>query len=408
MDALDAMDVVTTAALAGAGLENARGKTRKDETGWKNEKARYLRHVGNEIERQAMQYPDIKADEDKDKAQLREAEGDDDNTGAEQFDIATQSGGSPEKSSPGKDEQMQIQVHDVHGGDLGMRSGQKRRTEGEGNHGDSSLSTWQRLEDGRWRRREEAINMDEDEILREIEEIERDPVPIPQVDKHTALDSIDVAEFYSPARVVAAAKSAGLNVSDDFIMDSTTVDENGDRWDFDLKRMRTKAMRKVRDEKPGVVIGSAMCTGWSIIMNANWGNMSPVEIARRMKRARMHLNFICQLCLMQHAGGRYVVHEYPAEARSWKERCVQHGLARTGAKFLAVDQCRYGLKYKNQDGIELPARKRTTFMTQCPAMQVTLNKPCHHDHQPMPIEGGNMSKAMRIYPQDCARSLLKQ
>ena len=69
-------------------------------------------------------------------------------------------------------------------------------------------------------------------------------------DVGSGMNKVDVAEFYSPARVVPAAKARGLDVSDAFSLDFTTADGKGDRWDFDCKRMRRKAIKKAYEEEP--------------------------------------------------------------------------------------------------------------------------------------------------------------
>ena len=52
-------------------------------------------------------------------------------------------------------------------------------------------------------------------------------------------------------------------------LDLTTADSDGKLWDFDDKVMRDRAMQKVKDERPLLVIGSPMCTAFSTWQRIN-------------------------------------------------------------------------------------------------------------------------------------------
>ena len=73
-----------------------------------------------------------------------------------------------------------------------------------------------------------------------------------------------VSEIYSPPRVTAATKLLPeLRLIPGFAVDLTTADVDGALWDFDSKVMRDRAMKKVREERPQLLIGSPMCTAFS-------------------------------------------------------------------------------------------------------------------------------------------------
>ena len=58
-----------------------------------------------------------------------------------------------------------------------------------------------------------------------------------------------VSEIYSPPRVTAATKLLPeLRLVPGFALDLTTVNEQGEPWNFDLKVMRDEALRRERDE----------------------------------------------------------------------------------------------------------------------------------------------------------------
>ena len=71
-----------------------------------------------------------------------------------------------------------------------------------------------------------------------------------------------VSEMYSPPRVTRAISSMpGCDLIPGFALDLTCLDpDDGMPWDFDVPAKRDKAMRKVRTEKPAMIIGSVMCT----------------------------------------------------------------------------------------------------------------------------------------------------
>ena len=73
-----------------------------------------------------------------------------------------------------------------------------------------------------------------------------------------------VSEMHSPPRVTRAiASKPGCDLIPGFALDLTCLDpDDGMPWDFDLAAKREKAMRKVRTEKPAMIIGSVMCTAW--------------------------------------------------------------------------------------------------------------------------------------------------
>ena len=187
-----------------------------------------------------------------------------------------------------------------------------------------------------------------------------------QID-HTMLgmvaEQIQVAEVYSPPRVVEVATSMGLRGG--WSLDLTTQDELGNPWDFNKLHMRNKAVRKLLSDKPLVLIGSPMCTAYSTISRINYIKMDPIEVEHRLATARKHLEFCVKLYDIQWRSGRHFLHEHPDGAGSWQESCVKKLLVKHGVIRTTGDQCMYGLKPKDEKGVG-PARKRTGFMTNSP------------------------------------------
>ena len=81
-------------------------------------------------------------------------------------------------------------------------------------------------------------------------------------------------------------------------LDLTTPDEQGRPWDFDDLEMRRKARSIVIEHKPMMVVGSPVCTTWSSWQHINNAKRDPGVVAREQVRARVHLEFMCELYAM--------------------------------------------------------------------------------------------------------------
>ena len=119
-----------------------------------------------------------------------------------------------------------------------------------------------------------------------------------------------VSEVYSPPRVTAATKLLPeLKLLPGFALDLTTNDYDGRAWDFDDKEMRDRALKRVRDEKPLLLVGSPMCTAFSVWQRTNNLIRWLVTVVAELKRAIEHLKFCVELYRIQHEAGWYFVHE---------------------------------------------------------------------------------------------------
>ena len=122
-----------------------------------------------------------------------------------------------------------------------------------------------------------------------------------------------VSEIYSPPRVTAATKLLPeLKIIPGFALDLATADVDGKLWDFDSKIMRNRAMQRVKDERPMVLVGSPMCTAFSTWQRINDKIRDPVGVAAEKKRAVVHLEFCIKLYREQMRHGRYFIHEHLA------------------------------------------------------------------------------------------------
>ena len=182
-----------------------------------------------------------------------------------------------------------------------------------------------------------------------------------------------VSEIYSPPRVTKATKLLPeLNVIPGFALDLTTADSDGRLWDFDEKEMRDRALKKVREEKPMLLVGSPMCTAFSTWQRINDLIRDPYVVKNEKARAVQHLEFCIQLYQEQRRHGRYFLHEHPAYASSWQEETMKNMLKENHVVTATCDQCMYGSEAA--DGS--PIKKPTTFMTNAPELAAELNTRC--------------------------------
>ena len=89
-----------------------------------------------------------------------------------------------------------------------------------------------------------------------------------------------ISEIYFPSRVTAATKFLPeLKIIPGFALDLTPADTDGKLWDFDSKIMRDRAMQKVKDERPMLLVGSPMCTAFSTWQRINDKIRDPYVVA---------------------------------------------------------------------------------------------------------------------------------
>ena len=168
------------------------------------------------------------------------------------------------------------------------------------------------------------------------------------------IEQMQVAEVYSPPRVVEMANNVGMLGG--WSLDLTTCDEDGKPWGFNSINMRNKAIRKLINDKPVVLIGFSLCTEYSTMNRINHSKMTAEEVEQRMSYARKHLEFCIKLYEVQWRNGLYFLHEHPDSASSWQEAILRELVSRHGVQLVVGDQCQFGLELKDAEGVG-PARK---------------------------------------------------
>ena len=219
-----------------------------------------------------------------------------------------------------------------------------------------------------------------------------------------ALGHADVAEIYSPPRVTTLAEKYGLLPG--LALDLSVTDpDDGLPWNFDKLSKRKKAIQLIKRQDPKLLIGSPMCTAFSILQGLNKSRMSPEKWDRMRKHGKKHLRFACELYKMQHDSGRYFIHEHPATANSWDEPCVQQVMRLKGVVTVKSHMCCFGMTSVDADGEGL-VKKPTSYMTNAPLVAEELEMCCTGDHCHVKLVGGRAAKAA-IYPPQLCEAILR-
>ena len=223
--------------------------------------------------------------------------------------------------------------------------------------------------------------------------------------------STDVAEVYSPPRVTARAQEMGMRPGMAF--DITEKDENGVAWDFSRRERREEARRRLRATRPWLLVGSPMCTAFSILQSLNFSRMDPEKVRRLVTEALVHLHFCVQLYRDQMADGRFFLHEHPASATSWRDEKIMKLRADPRVSSVVGHMCSHGMQSEDAEGIGL-VYKPTRWMTNGEELAKQVGKRCsneqkkefEHDwHRHVHLMGGRASAA-QIYPKKLCTAIV--
>lgn len=108
---------------------------------------------------------------------------------------------------------------------------------------------------------------------------------------------------------------------------------------------------------------------YSTLQNLNLGKMQPSVRDRRFQDAHCLLDFAMLVAERQIQRGKFFCHEHPAQATSWRRASVQRVAQLPGCQTVTFDQCRVGLM---TPASQMPLRKRTTLLTNSPAVVNTF------------------------------------
>ena len=134
---------------------------------------------------------------------------------------------------------------------------------------------------------------------------------------------------------------------------------------FDDPSRRTEARRRIAEQKPMFLVGSPMCKAFCNWQKLNASKRDPAVVAREWNKAIVHLEFVCQLYKEQVAGGRFFLHEHPATASSWQERCIAEVLELPRVARAVGDQCQYGQRSRRGAPVKKPMAGCPTAKKSC-------------------------------------------
>ena len=181
-------------------------------------------------------------------------------------------------------------------------------------------------------------------------------------------------------------------------MDLTVTDDQGQPWDFSKHECREKARQLIHKTKPLLLVGSPMCTWFSLLQNLNKKHMSPEDWNKGYRKATEHIKFVFELYDIQVRSGRYFLHERPATATSWRLPVVTEFCARYPHLYaITMDMCQFGMTTPNTRGEPTPAKKPTRWLTNSPCLAEELERHCPGTHTHEPLMGGR-AKAAPVYP----------
>ena len=75
----------------------------------------------------------------------------------------------------------------------------------------------------------------------------------------------------------------------------------------------------------------------------NYPKMDPARVKALMAEGRTHLEFVARLYRRQLANAKDFLHEQPATAWSWDEKCITDLIAHSDVRLVVADECQYGL-----------------------------------------------------------------
>ena len=146
-------------------------------------------------------------------------------------------------------------------------------------------------------------------------------------------------------------------------------------------------MQLILDKKPWLLIGSPMCTIFSAIQALNKKKMGSKRWRAAYAYGLSHLLFALELYAVQIKAGRYMLHEHPLSASSWRvpevvEFMTLHGLTRVRG-----DMCCFNMVQKDVEGWAL-IKKPTGYMCNSLYIRSELERKCSGGHKHIPLMSG--------------------
>ena len=156
-------------------------------------------------------------------------------------------------------------------------------------------------------------------------------------------------------------------------------------WDFDVKSHRDAFLVRLQAEVPDDLLLAPTCGPWSPMQNL--AARSPEQKAAlqelREWHHEIHLNFVKKAYLTQVRNGAHAHLEQPLRALSWKTRALRH----LPGFFSMFDQCQYGSRCLDTDGLWKLVKKPTAILTTKRFLYNEMSRRCPGDRSHCLLEG---------------------
>ena len=156
-------------------------------------------------------------------------------------------------------------------------------------------------------------------------------------------------------------------------------------WDFDLKTHRDALLSRLQAEVPDELLLAPTCGPWSLMQSL--AARTPEQKASlqeyREWHHEIHLNFVKKAFLTQVRNGAHAHLEQPMHALSWKTRALRN----LPGFFTLLDQCQFGSRCLDTDGLWKLVKKPTAILTTKRFLYNEMSKRCDGSHSHCPLEG---------------------
>ena len=209
------------------------------------------------------------------------------------------------------------------------------------------------------------------------------------------LNKVIVSELYSQPRVSAKAAEMGLQAGSSFDL------KNG--YDFNKDVDRCRAWRKLKKERPDLLIVCPPCGPFSQLQSWNYKRMEKGKAMVILGEGVAHLEFAMKVFEWQVRRGGLALFEHPAGSKAWQEDSVQRASRLEGVRRVVGDQCQFALRVRPEEELN---KKATGFLTNSEGIAEELAKRCPGDHEHQPLVGGR-GKGAEEYPPKLCEAIVK-
>ena len=177
-------------------------------------------------------------------------------------------------------------------------------------------------------------------------------------------------------------------------------------WDFRDEKARRRAIKKLDETDPYLVILAFPCNVWSNLMNLN--PMTDIEGLR--EAARVLVLFAIEVAEHRMKKGRHFLMENPVGSAAWRLPEMVAFLAHPLVRSVVIDQCMFGL----MDAYGKLHKKGTRLVTSMQALvSMMVGRRCDQSHEhALVIGGGKITRPSGHYPaklcQDIVSGALQQ